>query len=100
MSQQLIMRLTKVQMARVSRGLSSEVFGKSIRDLLTNTVRSIVADDDRKNYTFTFDLDNAYIGQTPEKQRENLREIFNFLTAPTHSILRVETLEEPCRYDR
>lgn len=111
MGQKLVLRCSKFQMTRISRGLNSEVFGSTIRSLLSNTVRSIVADDDRKNYTFTFDLDNKYIGDNPEKQRENLKEIFDFITAPGFLIKRVGPIRildeskeiekeevDPCRY--
>ena len=100
--QKLVLRCSKLQMVRISRGLTSEVFGSTIRELLNNTVRSIVADEDRKHYTFTFDLHNKYIGDTPEKQMENLKEIFDFITVYNCKvkpvIIREDEEIEPCRY--
>lgn len=79
--QKLILRCSRIQMHKISIAMTSERYGLSIKNVLNSTIRSIVADKDRKAYTFTFDLEPEYIGTTFAKQRESLTELFDHITS-------------------
>lgn len=77
--QKLVLRFSQKQMIKISKALTSELFGPRLKAILLRSTSSLVADKDRKNYTFTFDLDPEFIG-TEEVQKENLQHIFSVIT--------------------
>jgi hypothetical protein len=74
--QKLVLRCSQKQMIKITKALSSELFGPTIKSILTNSTSSIIADKDRKHYTLTFDLDC----ESADKQKENLSDILNTIT--------------------